>query len=141
MLFIGGVVTLHRRSCLYFLYSWIVLWSLNFLFPLILCCVCLLFTLWMGCLCQYVTKRVSNRWNVGILFVYGELKLFLKGGENKIFDVSNLGRELVCIFVMLYFVYFLFTCIFHTCIYGFFNISGIYKLIHLKLLSSFATDR
>ena len=41
MLFIG-VVVLHRESCLYFLWSWIVLCSLDF-FSLILYCVCLLF--------------------------------------------------------------------------------------------------
>ena len=41
--------------------------------------------------------------------------MFLKGGENKIFDVSNLGGEFVCIFVIcfsliIYFLYvFLFT--------------------------------
>ena len=36
---------------------------------------------------------------------------------------------------------FWFTCIFHTCIYGLFSVSGIYRLIHSKLLSTFATDR
>ena len=34
-----------------------------------------------------------------VCFVYGELKIFLKGGENKFFDVSNLGGEFVFIFV------------------------------------------
>ena len=29
-------------------------------------------------------------------FYLGEMKLFLKGGENKSFYVSNLGGELVC---------------------------------------------
>ena len=52
-----GVVTLHREGCLYFLWSWIVLCSLNSLFSLDFCCVCFLFTLCLSCLCQYVTKR------------------------------------------------------------------------------------
>ena len=40
---LGGVVALHRGSCLYFIQSLIVLCSLNSLFSLILYCVCLLF--------------------------------------------------------------------------------------------------
>ena len=34
-----------------------------------------------------------------------------------------------------------FTYIFHTCVYGLFSVLGIYKLIHSKLLSTFATNR
>ena len=51
-------------------------------------------------------------------FVQGEIKLFLKGGENKIFDVSNLGGELVyfCFYICASFC----LCLsFHTCIYLF----------------------
>ena len=47
----GGVVTLHRKGCLYFLWSWIVLCSLNSLFSLDFCCVCFLFILCLSCLC------------------------------------------------------------------------------------------
>ena len=46
-----GVVTLHREGCLYFLWSWIVLCSLNSLFSLDFCCVCFLFILCLSCLC------------------------------------------------------------------------------------------
>ena len=104
MLFIGGVSSiLYRAGFICFLDS---LFSLDFF------CVYFLFTLCLSCLCQYVTKGGRNRWNVGILFVLfrgswncfwkeeKELKLFLKGGGNKFFDVSNLGGELVCICVI-----------------------------------------
>ena len=79
-----------------------------------------------------------------VCFVYGELKLFLKGGEYNFFFffyVSNLGGKSEFTFVfILSFILFWFTCIFHTCIYGLFSVSGIYKLIHLKLLSILAID-
>ena len=53
MLFIGGVVALHWGSCLYFLYfSW----------PLL--CMFTIYLLWLSCLCQYVTNRGRNRWNL-----------------------------------------------------------------------------
>ena len=61
LLFIGGVASiLYRAGFICFLDS---IFSLDF------CCVCFLFTLYLSFLCQYVTKRGRNRWNVGILFV------------------------------------------------------------------------
>ena len=47
--FLGGVVALHKGSCLYFL---------------LLRCVCFLSTFWLGSLCQYVTKKGRHRWPV-----------------------------------------------------------------------------
>jgi len=85
----------------------------NSLFPLILCCVCFLFTLWLSCLCQYMTKRGRNRRNVGILFVLFRRSwdCFWNGEKIKHFDVSNLGGELEFIsFIDSYCLYvFLFT--------------------------------
>ena len=49
LLFLGGVVALHRGSCLYFL---------------LLCCICFLSTFWLGSLCQYMTTRGRHRWLV-----------------------------------------------------------------------------
>ena len=52
-----------------------------------------------------------------VCLVLGELKLFLKMGENKSFDVSNIEGELV------YFCFILFICLsFHTCGDGFFGV-------------------
>ena len=48
------------------------------------------------------------------MFVCGELKLFLKGRENKIFDVSNLGGELVCIFVICFCLFIFYLLLFST---------------------------
>ena len=63
-------------------------------------------------------------------------------------------NTLVMIYIMrlfmVYVFYFMFLCkqeiyfgllVFSTCVYGLFSDLGIYRLIHLKLLSTFATDR
>ena len=139
MLFIGGVVSIFYRVelfcvplILYFLLSFIA-----YVYPL------------LSCLCQYMTKRGRSRWNVGILFV-----LFCLGGDTLIvydsgkykyvwqiqvcFDVSNLGGELVCIFVvfLFFFVYFLHM---HLCVL--FSVSRNIQVDSVVLLSTFATDR
>ena len=61
LLFIGGVVSISYKFELFCV--------LFFLYFLLLYCVCFLFIFWLGSLCQYVTERERNRWNVGILFV------------------------------------------------------------------------
>ena len=74
-------------------------------------------TLCLSCLCQYVTKRGRNKWNIGILFVLfrGSWNYFWKG-EN-IFYVSNLRGELEFVFVFIFFFILLFICLsFHTCV-------------------------
>ena len=78
--------------------------SINSLFPLILYWVV---TLCLCYLCQFVTKRGRFRWigldeYVGILFVLfrGSWNCFWKGKNIIFFNVSNLGGELVCIFVI-----------------------------------------
>ena len=75
--------------------------SLNSLISPDNCCVCFQFTLCLSCLCQYVTKRGRNRWNLGLLFVLfrGSWNCFWKGEKINFFDISNLWRELVWIFV------------------------------------------
>ena len=40
-----------------------------------------LFILWLGCLCQYVTKRGRNRWNLEKVF-----KMFCLGGVEIVFE-------------------------------------------------------
>ena len=94
MLFIGRVASiLYRAGFICFLYS---LFSLDF------CYVCFLYTLCLSCLCQYMTKRGRNRWNMGILFVLfmGSWNYFWKGEKIKFFDVSNLRGE----FEFIYFI-------------------------------------
>ena len=55
-------------------------------------------------------------------------RMFCLGGVNIVFDVSNLGGELDCIFVDLLFLFF---C--HTCVYAFCLVfQEIYKLIQLS---------
>ena len=61
LLFIGGVVSIFYRVELFC--------GPFFLYFLLLCCVCFLFILWLGSLCQYMTKRRRNSWYVGLLFV------------------------------------------------------------------------
>ena len=91
------------------------MWFIGSLFSFILCCVCLLSTFCLSCLCQYVTKRGRNIWNLGImLFLFrGRWNCFRKGEKVKVlffyFYVSNLGGKLVCIFVICCY------CIFVTC--------------------------
>ena len=65
-------------------------------------------------------------------------RMFCLGGVEIVFDVSNLGGELVCIFVVLLFFFF-----FHTRIYVFCLVfQEIYRLIqlncclHLQLMDS-----
>ena len=114
--------------------SFVVHWFSIFSYPLL--CMLTIYSL-LSCLCQYVTKRGRNRWNLGLLFkrflifffYLKEMKLLLKGGENKsvfffffFFNVSNLGGELVCMFVI--------CCYFIFVFYWFvFSFSRIYKLI------------
>ena len=133
LLFIGGVVSIFYRVELFFL-----LLILYFLLSFIAYVYSLL-----SCLCQYVTKRERSRWNVGILFVLFRGRYIGCLWQWKIqvcFGVSNLGGELVCIFVV-----FLFFCFyyFHTCGYAFCLVfQEIYRLIqlscclHLQLMDS-----
>ena len=61
---------------------------------------------------------------------------FCLGRVNIVFDVSNLGGELDCIFVDLLFLFF---C--HTCGYAFlFSVSGNIQVASIELLSTLATD-
>ena len=101
------------------------MYSLNSLFSLILCCVCFLSTFWLGCLCQYVTKRgeISEMWEIcfkrclTILF-WGRWKCFERGRIWKVFYVSNLEGELVFVFIL---CFILFICLsFHTYVDVFF---------------------
>ena len=121
MQLIGGVVSISYRVelfcvplILYFLLSFnVYVYSL------------------LSCLCQYVTKRGRSKWNVGILFVLfsGDTLICLWQWKIQVcFVVSNLGGELVCIFVDL-----LFSCYyFHTCDYAFCLVfQEIYRLIQL----------
>ena len=74
LLFIRGVAFILYRA------GFICL--IDSLFSLDFCYVCFLFTLCLSCVCQYVTKRGRNRWNVGILFKK-VFKMFCLGGEYK----------------------------------------------------------
>ena len=61
-------------------------------------------------------------------------RMFCLGGVNIVFDVSNLGGELVYIFVDL-----LFFC--HTCVYAFcLSVSGNIQGDSIELLSTLTTD-
>ena len=120
MLFLRGDVALHKGSCLYFfielncfLFPWFSFFSHVYCHS----------TLCLSCLCQYVTKRGRNKWNVGILFVLfrGSWNCFWKG--KNIFDVSNLGGELEFIFVFIFYFILFFICLsFHTCVDVFFRV-------------------
>ena len=134
LLFIGGVAyILYRAGFICFLDS---LFSLDF------CCVCFLFTLYLSCLCQYMTKMGRNRWNMGILFILfreswnffwkgerirkkivlfsGRWNCFARESINFFFNVSNLGGR-VSLLLFLYLFFILFICFsFHTCVDVFF---------------------
>ena len=62
-------------------------------------------------------------------------RMFCLGGVEIVFDVSNLGGELVCIFVVLLFFFFPHT---HLCVL--FSISGNIQVDSIKLLPTLATD-
>ena len=62
--------------------------------------------------------------------------MFCLRGVNIVFDVSNLERELVCIFVDLLFLF-----LYHTCGYAFcLSVSGNIQVVSIELLSTLATD-
>ena len=62
--------------------------------------------------------------------------MFCLEGVNIVFDVSNLGGELDCIFVDLLFLFF---C--HTCVYAFYlSVSENIQVDSIELLSTLATD-
>ena len=107
----------HRGSCF-----------LGSLFSLILLLYKFTVYLLIGFSLSICDKKLKKQMKFS-LFIQGEMKLFLKGGEKKkiyiyiyiyIFNVSNLGGELVCMSVIcLWFhicCYLLFICLyFHTC--------------------------
>ena len=62
--------------------------------------------------------------------------LFCLGGVNIVFDVSNLGGELDCIFVDLLFLFF---C--HTCVYAFVECFRNMQVDSVVLLSTLVIDR
>ena len=137
MLFIGGVVSIFYR---------VELFCVPLILYFLLSFIAYVYSL-LSCLCQFVTKRGRSRWNVGILFVLfrggGDTLIIYDSGKYKYvwqiqvcFDVSNLGGELVCIFVVFLFI-------FHTCVYAFCLVfQEIYRLIqsycclHLQLIDS-----
>ena len=108
MMFIGGVVALNRRSCLYFLQGWIILCFLNFLFSFLLCCVYLLSTFCLSFLCLSICDKRRQKYmkfeKFFNCFYLGEMKLFLKGGENKVFFLIIFLFDICCycIFVICY---------------------------------------
>ena len=96
------------------------------------------------------------------LFCLGGVEIFLKGGENKFFFcVSNLGGDSVflvshCLLIYIYelfmiyvFIvcyvksrfYFLFTCIFHTCVYVFVECFRNIQVDSVILLPTLTIDR
>ena len=112
LLFIGEVASIFYRAYFFLCF-------LDSLFSLLLWCVCLLSTFCLGRLCQYVTKKGKNRWNLkSFLAIFmGRWNCFLKGEKIKVFDISNLGGELVCfsLLLMLYLLFIFFICLyFHT---------------------------
>ena len=62
--------------------------------------------------------------------------MFCLGGVNIVFDVSNLGGELDCIFDDLLFLFFCHTCGYAFCL----SVSGNIQVDSIKLLSILATD-
>ena len=81
MLFIEGVVALLRGVASIF-YR-IFFWSLNSLFSLDLCCVCLLSTFCLSRICQYVTKRERKVFN--FFYLEGDEIVFESGRKEKKF--------------------------------------------------------
>ena len=63
-------------------------------------------------------------------------RMFCLGGFNIVFDVSNLGGELVCIFVDL--LFFVFLSHMRLCIL--FSVSGNIQVDSIELLSTLAID-
>ena len=140
MLFIGGVSSiLYRGGFFCFLDS---LFSLDF------CCICFLFALCLSCLCQYVTKRGRFRYSclfflggVEIVFVFLFLVSFvLHWLLIYIYEIIHDICLVVYVYVKLR-IYFLFTCIFHTCVYAFVECFRNIQVDSVVLLSTLATDR
>ena len=127
MLFVGGVVSILYRVELFCvpLFLYFLLFFIAYVYSL------------LSCLCQYVTKRGRFWWNVRKCVE--NTRMFCLGGVDFFFfNVSNLGGELVCIFVVFLFFCFLSTHVFMRLL----SVSGIYRLIqsccclHLQLIDS-----
>ena len=144
MWFLGGVVALHKGSCLYFsieLNCFVFPWFSIFSYPLLR-----MFTLYWVVFVNTWQKGgdLNEMWESCLFCLGGDTLIVYDSGKYKYvwqiqvcFDVFNLAGELVCIFVV-----FLFFCYFsYICLCVLFSVSRNIQVDSIELLSTLAIDR